>query len=71
MDTTLITDIELLELLGKTHCRYCAREIWLDYSDMDYADPTARPIPRDVTNDEYHNCTSKRIVRLYERGVLD
>jgi len=69
-DNDIIIDTELLDLLDKIHCRYCAVEIWLDYSDYDYASPDSKPTPRNVTDDIYHSCTSKRMVRLYERGIL-
>jgi ribosomal protein S18 len=68
----ILNDVVLRDMLFKIYCRYCATEIWLDYSDFDYADPNAKPVPRNVTgdNNEYHNCISKKMVRLYERGLL-
>ena len=55
---------ELLDLLGKVHCYFCGEEIWIDYSDMDYADENSKPIIRnagDLTS--YHTCAAGSAVK--------
>ncbi len=73
METDTDQDIPYENLLGQIHCKYCARVILLDYSQIDYANPDTnnRPVPRDPDTWAYHRCLNKTMVRMYEHGTLE
>jgi hypothetical protein len=55
---------ELLELLGKVHCYFCGAEVWINYSEMDYASEDSKPIIRNVGDlMSYHSCAAGSAIK--------